>query len=100
MKSWRMSQRVIRGKDEWLFLANDPNHLIERITYQLTFSQRRLVQWQYILETRFLWLREKGIPYFFVVTSNKKYVYPEYLPEDTEVKRLRCIEQFDRFYIN
>lgn len=91
------SEKVIKGKDEWLFLANDSNHIIKQLTGELTFSQRRLLQWQYILETRFLWLREREIPYFFLVAPNKECVYSEYLPQDIKISQSRCIYQLDRF---
>jgi alginate O-acetyltransferase complex protein AlgJ len=94
-----MLQKVIKGKDEWLFLDNDSNKVLQQITGELTFSQRRLMQWQYILETRFLWLREKGIPYFFLIAPNKECVYPEYLPEDIKISESRCINQLDRFLL-
>lgn len=88
--------KAIQGKDDWLFLDNDSNRVIQQITGDLIFSDRRLQQWQFVLETRYLWLREKGIPYFFLIAPNKECVYPEYLPEGVHLSSARCINQLSQ----
>lgn len=88
-----MLPKVIQGKDGWLFLDRDSNKILQQITGELTFSERRLLQWQYVLETRHLWLKEKGISYFFLVAPNKECVYPEYLPDEVRLSEARCVNQ-------
>ena len=78
----RDEDKVVEGKDGWLFLARDTNHVIHQHTGRLRFSQRTLEDWRHVLETRFAWLAHRRIPYFFLVPPNTHAVYPEYLPDD------------------
>ena len=75
-------EKVIEGKDGWLFLARDTNHVIHQHTGRLQFSPRSLEDWRHVLETRRAWLARRQIPYFFLVPPNTHAVYPEYLPDD------------------
>ncbi len=77
----REEDKVVEGKDGWLFLARDTNHVIHQHTGRLRFDQRRLEDWRHVLETRFAWLARRRIPYFFLVPPNTHAVYPEYLPD-------------------
>ena len=78
----RDEDKVVEGKDGWLFLVRDTNHVMHQHTGRLRFSERRLADWRYVLETRFAWLARRQIPYFFLVPPNTHAVYPEYLPDD------------------
>jgi hypothetical protein len=78
----REEQKVVEGKDGWLFLVRDTNHVMHQHTGRLRFSARDLLDWQFVLETRVAWLARRGIPYFFLVPPNTHAVYPEYLPDD------------------
>jgi alginate O-acetyltransferase complex protein AlgJ len=75
-------QKVVEGKEGWLFLARDTNHVIHQHTGRVRFSARQLKDWRYVLETRAAWLARREIPYFFLVPPNAHAVYPEYLPDD------------------
>jgi hypothetical protein len=74
--------KVVEGKDGWLFLVRDTNHVMDQHTGRLRFSQRDLEDWRHVLETRITWLARREIPYFFLVPPNTHSVYPEYLPDD------------------
>jgi hypothetical protein len=78
----REEDKFVEGKDGWLFLARDTNHVIHQHTGRLRFSQRTLEDWRHVLEARFAWLARRQIPYFFLVPPNTHAVYPEYLPDD------------------
>jgi alginate O-acetyltransferase complex protein AlgJ len=73
--------KVLRGRDGWLFLDNDANHVLKQHTGDLRFSSKELEQWRFLLETRTAWLERHGIPYFFIVAPDAHSVYPEKLPE-------------------
>jgi alginate O-acetyltransferase complex protein AlgJ len=75
-------EKVLEGKEGWLFLARDTNHVIHQHTGRLRFSERALEDWRQVLETRVAWLGRREIPYIFMVPPNTHAVYPEYLPDD------------------
>ena len=78
----REEDKVVEGKDGWLFLVRDTNHVMDQHTGRLQFTPRQLEDWRYVLETRSAWLAGRQIPYFFIVPPNTHAVYPEYLPDD------------------
>jgi hypothetical protein len=85
--------KVLRGKDDWLFLDNDVNQVLKQHTGELRFSDRDLEDWRLLLETRNAWLAKRGIPYFFLVAPNAHSVYPEKLPDEVKPVAKRPIEQ-------
>ena len=44
--------KVMRGKDGWLFLANDRNAVVNQHTGQFRFSPKDVQRWREVLETR------------------------------------------------
>ena len=77
----RTEDKVVEGKDGWLFLGHDTNHVIFQHTGQLRFDLRQLEDWRHVLEHRYAWLAHRGVPYHFIVPPNTHSVYPEYLPD-------------------
>jgi alginate O-acetyltransferase complex protein AlgJ len=73
------SQRVVEGKDGWLFLGESGT--IEDYRGLLPFTTRQLRQWQAALENRRDGLAGQGIHYIFVICPDKHTVYPEYMPD-------------------
>jgi len=73
--------KVVRGKDGWLFLANDSNHVVRQHTGELRFTPRQLRDWQVTIESRVAWLEKLGIPYIFLVPPDAHSVYAEKLPD-------------------
>ena len=78
----RDEDKVVTGKNGWLFLGRDTNHVIHQHTGRLRFTHRQLEDWRHVLETRIAWLGRREIPYFFLVPPNAHAVYPEHLPDD------------------
>ncbi len=71
------SKYVYTGKDGWLYLkASERDY---RGADPL--SQKDLRQWKIALETRYYWLKSKGIPYLFIIAPDKKSIYGEYLQD-------------------
>jgi hypothetical protein len=89
-------QKVAEGKDGWLFLTRDTNHVMRQHTGQLRFTQRQLEDWRYVLETRRAWLARHAVPYVFFVPPNPHAVYPEFLPDDVVTVAERPVLQLMR----
>lgn len=86
------SDKVIVGKNGWLFLGGEPN--IKSYQGTRPFSEDELARWQRILETRRNWLAERGIPYLFTIAPDKHTIYPEYMPGN--IVRLREQSRLDQ----
>jgi len=76
-------QNVIKGKGDWLFLAqeNTTLNVVEDYRGSRLFTPEQLARWVDIYRDRRDWLAAQGIPYLIVVAPNKHTVYPERLPE-------------------
>ncbi|EKO38875.1 MAG: hypothetical protein B193_2421 [Solidesulfovibrio magneticus str. Maddingley MBC34] len=75
-------QSVIRGKGNWLFLAQENAELNVVEDYRATrlYSADDLTRWVAVYRDRQDWLASRGIHYLLVVAPNKHTVYPEHLP--------------------
>jgi hypothetical protein len=85
--------KVTRGKDGWLFLANDSNEVLLQHAGKLRFSDAQLRQWRFLLENRIAWLGRRGVPYHFLVPPNAHSVFPEKLPDSVVVEAPRPVLQ-------
>lgn len=70
---------VTRGKEGWLFLANERSTDYYRHTE--LFTPAELERWRQVLEARRNWLAARGAAYLFVVAPNKETIYGEMMPE-------------------
>jgi hypothetical protein len=76
------SEKVIIGKQGWLFLGNI-NKYFDEIDYYRNlkpFTVEELRYWQILLEQRRDWLKRRGIHYLFTIAPNKSTIYPELMP--------------------
>jgi hypothetical protein len=73
--------KVVRGRDGWLFLDFDTNHVMAQVHGRLRLSVEQLRQWQLLLEDRTTWLARRGTPYYFLVAPVPHVVFPDKLPE-------------------
>ena len=85
--------KVLVGKENWLFLQNDTNRIVEQNAGLCRFSPDDVKRWAVILETRTEMLKDRGIKYYFFVAPNKESVYSEYLPDGYIVCAQRPIHQ-------
>ena len=85
--------KVLVGKEDWLFLQNDTNRIVEQNVGLLKFSPEDVKRWVSILESRNTMLEDRGIKYYFFVAPNKESIYPEYLPEGYLLSEQRPIHQ-------
>jgi len=77
------NDKVIIGKQGWLFLGNF-NEYFDEIDYYRNlkpFTEEELRYWQILLEERSDWLKRRGIHYLFTLAPNKSTIYPELMPD-------------------
>lgn len=72
------SNRVIVGKDGWLF-QNGHSH-VKDMRNLWPFSPGELQRWANVLTAKYQWCKQQNIAYFFVLTPSKHLIYPEMLP--------------------
>jgi alginate O-acetyltransferase complex protein AlgJ len=73
------SPTVVRGKDGWLFYADD-GALDDHLNV-VPLSDADLRRWTTTLQHTQDWLAARGIAYLFVIAPDKHAVYPEFLPD-------------------
>ena len=76
----RNANRIIVGKEGWLFYASDENYLADRGLDP--FSESDLDAWEALLERRDQYFRDRGIALVVVIPPDKQTIYPEYMPEE------------------
>lgn len=74
-----INNRIIVGKDGWLFYSKDEKFLADRGLDP--FSDADLIGWQELLEKRRKWFIDHGYPFILVVAPDKQSIYPEFLPD-------------------
>lgn len=87
------NRKVICGKNNYLFLDNDTNHVIKQVSGELPLSDKDLFAWQILLEMRSALLKARSSRYLFVCAPNKECVYPELLPEGITLSDNRAVCQ-------
>ena len=85
--------KVLLGKENWLFLQNDTNRIVEQNTGKLLLTPGGYAKWVRTLQARTAILNSQGIQYCFLIAPNKECVYPEYLPDDYKISEQRIINQ-------
>ena len=89
-------QTVIKGKDNWLFLAQENAELnvVEDYRSRRLFSPQDLARWVEVYRKRQDALDARGIHYLMVVAPNKHTVYPEFLPP--QYNRVSSVSRTDQ----
>ena len=72
------SPAVIKGRDGWLFYADDGG--IEDCTNETALSAAELEDWRDALVATRDWLRARGMAYVFTIAPDKHAIYSEELP--------------------
>ena len=75
-----VNDRIIVGKQGWLFYSKDEKFLADRGLDP--FSESELDAWQELLEKREKWFADRGIRFLVVIPPDKQTIYPEYLPDE------------------
>ncbi|MBK7270367.1 MAG: hypothetical protein IPI07_12960 [Flavobacteriales bacterium] len=74
-----LPDRLLMGKDGWMYLTNDK--VIGNYHGQKLFTFEELERIRIHYEKRQAWLHARGIPYVLLVPPLKANVYPEHLPD-------------------
>jgi alginate O-acetyltransferase complex protein AlgJ len=85
--------KVIRGKEGWLFLAGDRNDVLAQHTGELLLKPDQLEHWRVVLERRKRALAELGAEYLFAIAPDNHAVYPEFLPDGVDHVEHRPVSQ-------
>ena len=85
------SASVIKGRDGWLFYADDG--AMEDYAEAPPFTGAELEQWRHTLQDTSDWLRAKGITYVFVIAPDKHVIYNEYMPKTIRRSAISRIDE-------
>lgn len=85
--------KVIKGKQGYLFLAGNRNAVIEQHTGRQILGKQKLARWKKLFRKRQcrLWLRR--CKYFIQIVPDKHHVYSQYLPDGTTLATHRNIDR-------
>jgi alginate O-acetyltransferase complex protein AlgJ len=75
------SEKVIVGKNGFLFLGNPFDQVIDQVTGKKKFTKKQLSEWQNFFQKKKEYLDKQNIPMYIAIAPNKHSIYPEYLPE-------------------
>ena len=85
------SASVIKGRDGWLFYADDG--AMEDYAETQPFTGEELDLWRNTLQDTSDWLRAHGIAYLFVIPPDKHVIYQEYMPNTIRRAAVSRIDQ-------
>jgi hypothetical protein len=85
------SEAVIKGRDGWLFYADDG--AMEDYAEAPPFTADELEMWRRTLQDISDWLGEQGIAYLFVISPDKHVIYREYMPGTIRPAAVSRIDQ-------
>lgn len=71
---------ILLGKEDWFFLGNSHNRVIEKTMGQVLFTDDELEAYVEGLEEKRRVLAARGVPFMAFIAPNKHAIYPELLP--------------------
>ena len=74
-------ERIVLGKDDWMFLGDQYEHVFSKHCGRKTVSEEILRRFVEERREAAEWLFRQGIGYLVVVTPDKHTIYPEFLPQ-------------------
>ena len=86
-------EKVLIGKDGWLYLIRDSNDVIGQQTGRVHLSEPARQEWKRVLRRRVEATERAGTRWFTVVVPDKEIVYPEYLPDEIEPTPTRPVHE-------
>ncbi|MGL4764493.1 MAG: alginate O-acetyltransferase AlgX-related protein [Aeromonas sp.] len=88
--------KVLFGKNGWLFLCNDTNNTIEQSTGKFVVKDFVVDKWKKIIEDRISICNELGVEYYNIIAPSKETVYPEYLPSGLTISNDRPVNRITK----
>ena len=86
------SPAVIKGRDGWLFYADDGG--LEDCTNETLLSDAELDDWRETVARTHAWLHARGVAYVFTIPPDKHVIYPEMLP--SSLRRAHMASRMDQ----
>ncbi|MEM7351252.1 MAG: hypothetical protein AAF657_10630, partial [Acidobacteriota bacterium] len=90
------NDKVIVGRDDWLFLAANKN--LEYYQARELYTEQQLTVWGQRLQANKDFIESLGSKYLIVIAPNKDTIYPEFMPASiprfSDISRL---QQLDRY---
>ena len=74
-------QKIIVGKNNYLFLGNSFDNVMDQVTGKIHFNEKQLAKWKSSFQLRSKYLDLLGIPFYAAMVPKKHTVYPENLPD-------------------
>lgn len=74
------SLKVLRGKENWLFLDNDSNQSVEQYTGKLKLSRSEKLKWKSYFNSIYKLSSSQSIPTCMLVAPSKENVYSQHYP--------------------
>jgi alginate O-acetyltransferase complex protein AlgJ len=74
-------EKVLVGKDGWLFLRRDSNDVIGQQTGRVRLGRRRRKAWQRLLRERTARAANLGAAWQCLIIPDKEFLYSEHLPD-------------------
>jgi alginate O-acetyltransferase complex protein AlgJ len=90
----RESEKVLFGKQGWLYLRDDSNDIVGQHTGRVKMDEEQKAGWRQVLEGRIATSAGLGIPWSCAVVPDKESVYPEYLPDSIRPSGHRPVHEF------
>lgn len=92
-KSGKEKEKVLHGKSDFLFLTNDTNHVLDRISGKIKYTPECREKWQEEIQRRKSHAQQFGYFYKFIIPPNKHCVYQEFLPDDIKISPDRIVSR-------
>jgi hypothetical protein len=86
------SPAVIKGRDGWLFYAEDGG--LEDCTNEKLLSDAELEDWRETLARTHAWLHARGVAHIFTIPPDKHVIYPEMMP--SSLRRVNTVSRMDQ----
>jgi dTDP-4-amino-4,6-dideoxygalactose transaminase len=88
------NEKVLTGKEGWLYLRGDTNNILAQQTGKLKLDAEKREGWRDLLEARVAASERLGVRWACLVVPDKESVYPEYLPDTVVPSDRRPVHEF------
>jgi hypothetical protein len=85
--------KVLKGKNGWLFLTNDSNSSIDFITGSKQLDSKVIKDWYYALSTRKELASSIDCKYLSIIVPEKESIYKDFLPNKCDISNSRPFNQ-------
>lgn len=87
-------EKVLFGKEGWLFLNRDTNDVIGQQTGRVKLSRKKRIAWERVLRNRMGTITRRSTRWLCLVIPDKEFVYSEFLPAGLEPVSRRPVHDF------